>query len=382
MKSKNFLFFSIIIILMMSSLVSSYMPRYTHKAIWSVSTEIPIDSPTYRACMKYPELCYSGNVLVDFGVYAYVSNRAQYIILHNSIFVRALLENSKNEKEEACAVGAMTHFADLGSHTEMVPYSIKTSKLANLIIHVVAEQHLDNWVEKKYPEESSLAINYLKDYQECVPLFKRTLLGEPEYRSMSEEKIDEMFSSFIQEIMTSQTGYDTAFKSKSIFTNLISVPFIILGGWGLVMIFLLFISVALIFKIFRKKAIIRHYIGLIIFGGLFILMAYLLIALSTGTAFASFIGVIKPISNFVPIGNPQERFDRGVEITKNILTHGEVWLEGKDASGFTQLDEADRSILLFDYILITILFGLLIWFIWFLFKKNKLKVKDIFNFNL
>ncbi|MBU0958779.1 MAG: zinc dependent phospholipase C family protein [Nanoarchaeota archaeon] len=365
---------TLILAIFLISSVSAFMPATTHKLIHQQGVENPINSEMYRACTNHPKLCYVGNVLTDISVYFYYTARSKYSSTHSPSFVRSLIEHADTDEELACAGGSGIHQAsDIVSHNEMVPESIIKSKLVNNVVHVFAEQKLDNWVRKKYPglrEEVNVDLN---DYNKCVPLFIETMLGEPQYSDMTRGELEDMFSKFIAEIQNSQTGYDTAFKAKSFFVNLSAIPFALLASFFLAVIGFLLITILLVMKLIKGDRRARIWTGTVIFGFLFLILGYVFVGNLYGSAFNNFIILISPASELVPIGDEQHYIDKAVSNTKAFLTQGEQWLYNTEASGFTALDEADSQVLLFDYILLFILAIAMIWFIWYLFKQNKVK---------
>jgi len=392
MVKKYFILISMILIVsMIVPLGSSFMPKCTHKTIHDQSMANPIDSDFYRVCQKFPSLCYSANILTDVSVTFYYTQRNKYSSTHSPSFCRSLIENADNERLLACAVGGCMHNpSDLVSHnkvggndgvtgTGMVPNAIRNSKIANNVIHVFAEQHLDNWCEGEFPFAETGASASLNDFEECRDLFKTAMLGEDSYSDMSEGEIDGLFDTFISEVQNSVTGYDASFKNKSFFVTIQSIPFVLLAGYIAVMLGFLLISVLLIFKVIKPQRKIRHFIGLFIFVILFGFMAFLFLGSLQGSAFDNFIKVIKPISNLVPIGDASSYIETSVSNTKELLSQGEVWLKDTEPSGFRALDEADSGVLLFDYIILFVLVGIFSWFIWFLFKRNKIKVDGTFG---
>ncbi len=108
------------------------------------------NSEFYQKCMRHPDACYVGNVLTDLSVAWYYINQGEnYVITHSPSFARAMLRNAVGEVEEACAVGSGLHATqDYESHNLMVPDTIKKTGLPNSVIHVFAEQHVDNIVVK------------------------------------------------------------------------------------------------------------------------------------------------------------------------------------------------------------------------------------------
>lgn len=397
MKSKIYLtLISGISILMFLSMISSFMPP-THYDIFQKSIKDPIDSDYYRAVIKYPDLAYASNSLVDSAVIWYYTLQGRYTQVHSPSFCSKLIDNVNKvqgldpDKAMACAIGGCTHQpADLPSHSTigsmdgMVSYSIKHSLIVNQVVHVFSEQHEDNWVQAQPGFEKAIFEKSLVDsYKTCQPLFVQAMLGESSYRGMSQADLDKLFDTYITEVVSSQTGYDPAFENKSFFVTLKSVPITLILIYIVIMLFFLILSLLLVFKIIRKKAKLRHYIGIIIFLPIFILLAYFLWGASQGSAFKTFIGFISPISNWVPIGEPSTWEDIAIKNTKAFLTEGETWLKGTDSSGFGAIDvlnQASNSVLIYDYIILGVLVLALLVFIWFLFKKNK--VKDSIDFGI
>ena len=395
MKRYIFTLISLVLILSLFS-VDAFMPKYTHKLIHetAIETTSNIDSETYQACVKYPDLCYSGNVLSDISVIFYYTGQGLYTTTHNPPFCRALLDNAPKvpgrdtDRMRACAIGGCMHQpADIVSHSKMgemngmVTYAIEKSFLANSVIHVFAEQKLDNYVEKNNPGVGEESLDYLESYKECQDLFVLTMLGESSYQEagFTQAKLNEIFDTFITEIRNSQTGYDRSFENKSIFVTLKSIPAVLIAVYISIMLFFFIVPSILIFKIVRRKATLRHYIGLIIFLPIFLIMAYFLYSSFQGSAFNNFIGFIKPISNIVPIGDPETWVSLGVQNTRNFLNQGPSWLDGTDASGMGSipvLDEATQKVLIYDYLILTGIVVFLIVFTIYLLKGNKIKSND------
>lgn len=373
------IFAFIILSMILINSVSAFMPP-THKLLTQESLKNPIDTEAYRSATEYPSLFYAGNVLTDISVFFYYTARSKYSATHSPSFCRSLLQNADTPELQACAWGGCSHQPqDITSHTKMVPHAIVNSLLVNNIIHVFAEQKLDNWVVKNNPGLKEEAMVNLNDYQTCMPLFIDTLVGDPQYSDMSRAELEDMFAKFISEVQNSQTGYDTAFKTKSFFVNLKTIPFPILAIYSLFMFGFLFLSILTTIKILKGDRRLRMFVALLIFIPLFVMLAYLFIGNLYGSAFNNFITIIKPVSNLVPIGGNQAYIDEAVSNTKALLTEGEQWLFDTESSGFTALDSADRQVLVYDYIIAFVLLALLIWFIWFIFKRNKIKVQDTFS---
>lgn len=395
MKNNLKILMGILILIMLVSNVSAFMPP-SHLFIFDEGTKTPIESDFYKDCMKYPDLCYAGNSLVDSAVIWYYTQRGKYTTTHSPSFCSKLIQTAPlvpghdADKMMACAIGGCTHQpADIPSHSlignmdGMVTYSIKHSFLANSIIHVFAEQHEDNWITSQDTYLKSEMESRLPDaYSECKDLFVLAMLGESSYQGMSKVELDKVFDTYITEVLNSQTGYDTGFKNKSLFVTLKSIPLTLLAIYITIMVFFFLVSLLLFLKIVKRNAKIRHWIALIVFLPIFLLLAYLFWGSLNGSAFKTFVGVIKPISNLVPIGEPKTWSDLAIKNTQQFLTQGETWLDGTDASGFgglPVLEEASASVLIYDYIALGILIlGLALW-LFYLFKKNKIKTGE-FNF--
>lgn len=384
---------SIILISVMSFQVSAFFPT-SHKYITTQSMIQPIESDFYRVCAKYPNLCWSGNILTDVTVVFYYTSGILYSTDHQPPFCSAVLNNVAKipggdpERLMACAIGICSHQSqDLGSHSDggLVSYAIEHSFLVNNIIHTFAEQKVSNYVEKNNPGiKQELDASLVSAYKECQPLLVMTLLGESAYQSagLDEAKLNAIFDDFISEIVSSKTGYDPSFKNKSFLGTLNSIPFSILGGYIVILLGLFLIIFLLIIKIFRRKAKVRHYIGLIIFLPIFIVLLMLFIGAMQGNAFKTFVFFIKPVSELVPIGNPETYLNKAILNTKQLFLEGETALIGTDASGRGTnpvLDVADSQVMYADYIIFGVLGLALILFIWFLFKKEKIKSSDILN---
>ena|SRR3990167_7768268 len=394
MKHQKTVVLSIISLMLISLLavpiVDSFMPPH-HLYIWNKATAEPMNTDFYTLCMKYPNLCYSGDILIDIGVYYYYTQGAKYQTTHSPSFCKLLLENAPKipntnndpnwgEKMKSCAVGGCTHGpADLASHgpNGMVQHAILNSFLVNAISHVLAEQHASNIIEARDPSILDQQFDFLNSAGTCQDLYVTSMLGTDAYKDMGKAELDNVYASFVQEILTSQNqgnSYNPAFKEKSFLGSIDSIPFSIVAIYVSIMSIFLLLNILLVFKIFKKQAKVRHFAGIIIFGFLFVILAWFFISAMQGTVFASFVTFIRPISNFMPIGNVDTYTNMGIQNTINVLRNGETSLEGTDPSGLGTnpvLIEASEQVLIVDYIILAVILILFFWFVWYLFKKNK-----------
>ena len=127
--------------------------------------------------------------------------------------------------------------------------------------------------------------------------------------------------------------------------------------------------------IFKKDKKILNYFSIIFFGALAIFLIYILILALTGNAFSTFVTLIKPFSNLVPISSFEGHVERSLQNGYDFFDEGEAWLidrEDPDASGFSTLNEADQSAYMI-YVYLFLVIGLLVLLIYFNFRKKKPK---------
>lgn len=387
---KYILFLSLFFLL---SNIMAFMPLEHYQLVGEIinSSDNSVSGNYFNACKSYPTLCLASSMENDVGVIFYYTNSPRYNLLHSPAFCQKMLDNVAgsslpSDQALACAIGSCLHMeADLASHSTkgMVQYSISHTLLPNSIIHVFAEQHLDNWVRSKYPDSANKYETSLLDgYLTCEPLYVQSMFGSSEFAGLSKADIEGYFDTFIHEVVTSQTGYDPGFKDKSLFVTIKSIPITYVIIYLIIMLGFLFIEIILIIKIIKKQGLIRHWIGLIIFGLFFGIMVYLFIGLLNGNAFGYFINLISPISNLVPIGNPQTYLDKAHNNLIDFFNRGQLSLQNTDPSGMGAnpvLINTTNSVAVYSYIALGIIILLLIWFIWFILKKNRIISRNVFN---
>jgi hypothetical protein len=390
MKNKLFILILVSMFLLISSLsnVKSFMPP-THNFLNSeiMSSYQGTSTQMYNAMVNHPDLAYVGNMLTDISVvFYYTGGGAKYQVTHSPGFCTAMLSNAvgsngvSQEEEFSCAVGTCLHQSeDWVSHTIMVPYAITHSGLANQVVHVFAEQHLDNIVLKEHPEvvNNVMSIN-ISSWNKCIPLFKRTLDTYDSYKQDVESgATDTLINSFIAEVYNSvnsnsKTSYDMAFQDKvTIFGKIGLVPplflLMYLGFMGL-------FGLLAVLLIFKKDKKIINWISLVLFTILFVIMLILFISLLTGHLFQTVVFIVRPISNLVPIGSANNILNLGIQSGQSLLTEGASYLASADhpkiASGFVELSKASNSVKWIDYIIIFLLFATLIFLIYINFRKN------------
>jgi len=345
-----------------SSNVSAFFPA-THWYMTDKALETPIDSNLYGSCAKYPKLCYSGNILADVSVNFYYTYFQRYAVTHSPSFCRALLDEANGEEEMACAVGGCIHQPqDIHSHTVMMPYSIEHTFIPNVVIHPFAEQGLENELLKIRPDAKIRSEGDLNDFNKCSGLFKRVLSGEEDYMGVD---LDELFRTFITEIQGSKTGYDIQFNRIQVIPPMVLIVYIAFT------IFLFLIWMLLIVRRlrFKERRTLFTWISFALISFFLFLAVGLFLAFLGGSGFRFFQAIIKPISNFVPLGDTSDDLiNTGIQNSKNFLTQGEIWLQNTDSSGQLKLEQANRAITIPQYIILFILTSLIALFVWLNFR--------------
>lgn len=380
MKYKKSLF-AFLFALMLISTAVAYMPP-THKYLHDRLEDLGlVGQPLYDDCFYDSDLCYAGNILSDFSLtYGYYGTEGgqKYLVTHEAAFCESMLQLSSNAEERSCAVGACLHglTQDLQSHTQMVTHAISRTGLPNSVIHTFAEQHLDNIVQKRDPGIKQQALDVSR-FDECRPIFKRVVNGFDIYKSdVSDGTFDRNWEKFLDEVSGSITSYDISFRKKgTIFDNVKSIPLGILAIYTLVMLTLI---LSFFLLLFRKGKTKTNYATMVLLLVFIIPLVWVFIANLQGNAFVTFVKIISPISNLVPIGDPDLHLSVPLENGKQFFLQGEAAIIGLDGSGFAELAAADKKVLLIDYALLGVLAVLL----YLLVKANLKKKKNGATFDL
>lgn len=369
MENKKLLAISALILLALSilaPLTSAFFPD-THYFIQKEVLKTPISSDIYSACANHPDQCFSGNLMSDVSVIFYYTTFKRYAVTHSPAFCKALLEEANGELENACAVGGCMHQTqDPISHEEMVTYAIRHSLIPNSIIHPPAEQHLDNIVNEAHPEVHMERLSATEAFSDCAPLFKRVLSSNDEYRGVN---IDSMFDKFLQEVDDSTTGYNPSFN------NIKSIPAPVFFGYTAVMLIFATLWLLLIFKRLRYKErrTVLNWITFILVTIVLGMILFVFIANLGGRAFTAYTALIKPVSNFVPIGEAQSHLNEAIENGREFLKIGFPFLIDTDASGGDELESADLAIVGFQYFFGAVIILGLLAMIYFNFRKPKVR---------
>lgn len=364
-------------LILLMQLASAEFPIAHHEHNDAVNA-LNINSNIAIKCRLHPDLCYAGNILTDFSVTEYYTKFIRYVIPHSTSFCISNLRNANTPEEEACAVGSCLQIAqDVMSHNEMVPHCIENIFLPNVLVHPFCEQKLDNWVvENIDPNGGSQVKMDLGRVDICKKLFLRTLEGTEELDDFNKAVA---MDKLIAEIKGSKSGYDPSFN------NIKAIPGLVLFFYSLAMFFFLAIPIfILVFRIRSKKArTFTNWMTFFVFLGIGIVLLMLFIANIGGQAFATFSFLIKPISELMPIGDAEQRWESGFEHSRQLFTQGEDYLIGMEGSGASRLRQADDSITTLQFSIFLIFFLLMLNLLFVNFRakqKNKFNVFSIVGF--
>ena len=354
--------FSLLIVLSLVVILSSGVLAFfpiSHKYTFEKTLPYKSDSNIKKAVDAYPDLAYAGSELVDVSVSFYYTYFKRYEITHSPSFCRDLIAKANNQEELACASGCGIHYgSDIVSHNEMVEYCIEHSGLPNSMAHVLCEQKLDNYIESKDPGIKGDVIASMNSYSKCVPLFKRVLQENMDYQGVN---LDSLFSKFVAEIQGSKTGYDPAFN------NLVAIPLVIMAIFVFFWILLLLLIVLMVF---RKEKSWINWATIAVLIPIFLLMSAIFIGNIGGKAFATTqLLVFKPLSKFMPIGNPEYYIDKSIANINNFYANGEKVFFGTEPSGATLLKKADNDVALRGYVILGVLVAVIAVIIFFNFKR-------------
>lgn len=353
-----------LVLLSTMSFVLAYFPD-THYYINKQSLENPLNTELYNACANNPDICFAGNTLSDVSVLFYYTSFERYAVTHSPAFCQQMLDQANGDIELACAVGACLHQTqDWHSHNEMVPYAIEHSFLPNGIIHPPSEQHLDNILNSEHPEIHQERLIATEQFDKCVPLFKRVIADQDEYRGVN---LDSLFNKFVIEMQGEETGYNPSFD------NIKSIPFLVIAVYSIILLMFATLTGLIIFRRlrFKDRRTWINWISVVLFGFVTAILIFGFVANLGGQAFGAYQFLIKPVSNLVPIGGFS--VDSSVDFSRQFLEQGVSALYGTDASGSEKLTSADITIRGMQYAFGFIVFALFIALLYLNFRTPKKK---------
>jgi len=371
MKNKNIFLIGIIIsLLVLTPLTSALFPS-SHSHVISETCNKQINSELSRMCCNDIEACVAGNTLADVSVIFYIEKSfKRYSLTHSDTFCREAIALSRNPTEEALAAGMCLHHtgSDRVAHNILVPYSIRKTALPNIIIHPFAEQKVDNYVLRNYPESQVLLQNAMKNANEYVPFLVRILQPNPEYSDINVARLSE---AFIHQVRDSDSGYDVSFQTLK------AVPFYFYVALSFVLLFSLIGIWFLIKKTKRNFWTITIFLFLSLIS---IIIISAVIMTLTGTLWKNFNMIASPISVFVPTPDSEMIIQKSIDESENLMRYGIDYVktlppEMQDPTGIGQIRQAEADSKVTRWIYIGIILGIEGVFVFFVNKSRKKRKK-------
>ena len=364
---KHKLIFLFLMFILLVPISYSWMPP-TH---WFILKSTILESPTSSVgtiAAKYPQLVMGGDLLTDLSVFYYFSGGFNnlgeaYRATHNGEFCRRMVALQKNEQELACAYGACSHqFEDSRSHNDFVPTVIRRTYLVNGLIHIFAEERVNDEILKDSPElNSEVKSALVQAAPVCKDLFRRALINDAAFEGIP---FDGMYDDFVRFVGDNEK-YSVGFQGFSSIPQDIQVLLLSFGSLNII---------SFVFFIRRKKKNIfnKISIGLNIFFVLLISTAYILFM--QGNIWEAFQFVSGPVSNVMPVQGWQQSIEAAKADMIIFFNQGANYvLSIRDPSGDQALREASEAGATVRTIVNILVLLLIMLFIWLNFRKGKKK---------
>lgn len=294
---------------------SAYMPG-THTYMNDKAMIIAPNSEVGQKVQNYYEDYIACDVLTDISVFYYFTegfNRigTKYKQTHTQNLCQRMVQNAENDRQLACAYGVCAHHVQDGvSHNQYVPTVVERTKLVNGLVHIFAEEKVNDELIKSEGIELNTRIR--QAIANVAPVhkefFRANLVSEG-----SDFPFDSMYDAFVSEV-TSEDKYSVGFRA---FT---AVPFSI--HLTLISIFLLS-TLILAFLIRRKTKTKLNYIAMFLLF-LFIIMPIILayVLFYTGKLWVFFQWASYPISSLMPTSGWESYSNMAIQETANMMNGG------------------------------------------------------------
>ncbi len=365
MKKYNLIFGFFVMSILMLSFVSSYMPD-THKYIADQSILQASNSEYGKIAQKYPDDFVGCNILVDISVLAYFSEgfnkiSTKYKATHSTSMCQRAVQNAETERELACAIGICAHHTTDGvAHNEFVVEVIERTNLVNGLIHIFAEEKVNDALLKL--EGRELSVQTRQALANVAPVHKE-FFRELLVTEGTSFNFDAMFDAFTNEV-TGNDKYSVGFRGfTAIPTSIHIVMFLIFA--------LMLTLLAFLYK--REKKTIINYIGMTIafLIALTVILAYVLFF--TGKIWMFFQTVSYPVSQMMPTSGWEVHLNKAVQETTNMLKGGSNYVMAvtPDPAGehaLTNASAVGSGVRTVVNVIIVIIIGI---FVWLNFKKKK-----------
>ncbi len=333
MKSNKFFIFSLVLLLMIST-VSAWMPE-THTMFNEIAYDDFPDSPVGRVMNDYREDVLACDILTDISVFYYFSEGftaigKEYKATHSTNLCTKMIEMAGNDEQSlACAYGVcLHHVQDSVSHNEFVPDTIRRTGIPNGIVHALAEEKMNDLykTDKLAQDVRNALVSKAPVHKE---LFRKSLVA-----TGSDLPFDAMYDKFVDTVV-GNAKYSVGFKG---FTALPPSSLIML-------ILVLALNIMIVFFLIRK-GFGNIWTKILMIGS--ILMIFI-IALAfflffTNTLWEFFQWASTPLSAMIPVPNAQTYIQMAQDGTNQLFQQGGSYVYAvPDPAGATELMNADAS---------------------------------------
>lgn len=344
-KSILWIMYFIFFFLLVVRVVNAWGP-YTHGYV----NKLLIEDDSYQGRIasiirnnkEYYDACF---IATDIVVWYYYTHFSKYEATHSWSFQEEFMKLASNDKELACGYGIAAHLIqDSISHNHFVPNKIRSHSVPNLPLHPIVEAGIEAHVLKNHPEVFE---RYRKALE--VLLNDKQLLQKFDYAISKRGVVNtEELIRTLNDVMGNPNG----FYSK--YFMLPDIYYSFAKGNIYVSIFFMLVSVLILyFKILKEK---KYYYLVILGFALFL-------------SYFFFIGGLSALTNY----QDAERYLKdSKELTKYILSESGWGSRYKyDPTGYGEIQQADKDIMLSYTLTIAIVIVLLISFIYFTRKRKR-----------
>jgi hypothetical protein len=332
MKPLNFFtFFAIALVLSTSAI--AWMPE-THVLIQKTSASQSYATPIGQLINKYPQDFYACQMLSDISVFYYFSEGfnsigKEYKATHSPSLCARMVTNAVSERDKVCAYGVCAHqVEDSISHNQMVPAEIALTGLPNGIIHIFAEEKVnDDIVTSQLRNDvTSSLTNAAGAHKEQ---FRSALIAGGDTLPF-----DNMYDKFTDTVIGSA-------KYSPGFQGFLAVPTSV--HMSLVALFILNLLVLW----FLVKNSYWNTLGKIMMGinVFFVVLIFgLYVLFFTNQLWSAAQTVSTPVGWFVPVPNEQTYLANSVKETNNLISGGMPYINRiVDPTGSANLFAADAA---------------------------------------
>lgn len=303
MKGKLLASFIAVILLVLPSFSFAYMDDTHAYFITKLCDDNSfIKHPSIVNMCEHRDAAIAGAVMPDISVFYYLEKFPnKYTATHTKSFCTAIRGNAITDRERAFAQGAcLGHLiADSYAHNIFVPTTIRKTGLTNLMVHVFAEEKVNDYLIARNPFMPSLLDENLRNWKEFVPLMTKTLENKESWRNT---QVEPKMQALVNEITCSNLGPETDSCNPASFglayKTMLAVPWYMYVFAGLILIFNLFLLIKL-FTFLRQWNWFAYLTALLTIFWI-ALIVFAIVFLSQGELFAQFEKLSAPITAILP----------------------------------------------------------------------------------